>query len=495
MNALARLEAIFAKASVLGDVSSVLHWDMATQMPDGGSDARGEQLATLKSLSHQLITAPEIPDLLDQAQEQAQEPWEIANLREMRRDWVHAAAVPADLVEALSKAASALEMVWRQARPQGDFKAVAPHLKAMLALVRQSAQAKAQALGVAQYDALLDQFEPAGRSDRIDRVFADLKDFLPDFLARALDAQAARPAPISPQGPFPIAAQRALGLDLMAALGFDFQHGRMDTSHHPFCGGYPEDVRITTRYDEGDFASAMMGVLHETGHALYDFGLPTGRWRHQPVGRARGMQIHESQSLLIEMQMCRSRAFLAFALPLLKRHLGGQGPGWEAENLYRLGTRVRPDFIRVEADEVTYPAHVIIRYELEKALIEDRLCVEDLPDAWNQGYRHLLGITPPDHRLGCLQDIHWYCGLWGYFPTYTLGAMTAAQLFQAARADLPDLDQFIAQGHFTPLMGWLKEKVHARASSLSTRDLLIAVTGQDLNAALFKAHLEQRYLA
>ena len=489
-----RLEEVFRKASVLGDTLSVLHWDMSTMMPEGGAGARGEQLALLKSMAHALVTAPAIPDLLDRAGSEDLDPWQRANLREMRREWVHAAAVPADLVEALAKAESACEMVWREARPKADFAMVLPGMREVLALVRETGRAKSEKLGVGVYDALLDQYEPDGRSADIDAVFADLEAFLPGFIAEVLEAQANRPAPRLPSGPFPADRQKALGVEFMTALGFDFAHGRLDTSFHPFCGGYPEDVRITTRYDEADFTSALMGVLHETGHALYDFGLPGGRWRHQPVGRARGMQMHESQSLLMEMQACRSRHFLEWAAPRMAAAFGGSGPDWEADNLYRLGIRVERGFVRVDADEVTYPAHVIIRYGLEKALVEGRMELDDLPAAWNDGYRRLLGIAPRDDRLGCLQDIHWYGGAWGYFPTYTLGAMTAAQQFDAARRDQPAIPAGIARGDFAPLLAWLRQNVHGRGSSLSTADILRQATGRPLDASVFKDHLRARYL-
>lgn len=492
--ATARLEAIFRKAAILGETLSVLHWDMSTMMPDGGADARAEQLALLKTLAHETVTAAELPELLAAAEGEAADDWDKANLREMRRQWVHAAAVPADLVEALARAESACEMAWRQARPAADFALVAPHLKLLLNLVRQAGQAKAEALGVSVYDALLDQYEPDGRSADIDAVFADLEAFLPGFLDQALAAQARRPEPRLPAGPFPVEAQRQLGLEFMRALGFDFDHGRLDVSFHPFCGGYPGDVRITTRYDEADFTSALMGVIHETGHALYEAGLPAGRWRHQPVAGARGMQMHESQSLLMEMQACRSRQFMTWAAPRLAAAFGGGGPEWQADNLYRHGIRVERGFIRVDADEVTYPAHVIIRYGLEKALVEGRMEVGDIPAAWNDGYRRLLGITPPDDRLGCLQDIHWYGGAWGYFPTYTLGAMTAAQLFDAATSADGAILPGLGQGDFGPLRTWLRANVHAKGSSLSTRELLVAATGRPLDAAVFKTHLERRYL-
>ena len=492
MNAYSKLSAIFAKAHTLDQVLSVLHWDMAAVMPAGAAPQRGEQLAAIKAIHHATIAAPEMPQLLDQAAGEDLDLWQRANLREMKRAWVHEAALPADLVDALVKAASATEMVWRQARQDADFKMVLPQLQNLLNLTREQAQAKSQVLGVGLYDALLDQYEPDGRSAEIDTLFAQMEGFLPKFLAETLELQAQRPKPSLPPGPFPVATQTALARRFMDTLGFDFNHGRLDTSAHPFCGGSPGDTRITTRYDETDFTSALMGVLHETGHALYESGLPTGQWSGQPVANARGMVVHESQSLLMEMQACRSRPFLHWAAPVLQQAFGGSG-GWDAENLYRLGIWVEPGFIRVDADEVTYPAHVIIRYGLEKALIEGRMDLADLPAAWNQAYERWLGITPPNDRLGCLQDIHWYGGSWGYFPTYTLGAMCAAQLFQAAIGAEPGIPAAIAQGDFQPLVRWLRTHVHAQGSLLSTRDLLIAATGKPLDPAVFMAHLQRRY--
>ena len=495
MTAYARLEAIFRKTAAIGDALAILQWDMATMMPDGGAESRAEQTATLKGIVHETLTAPEMGDLLAAAATENLDDWERANLREMRREWVHAAAVPGDLVDALARAESACEMVWREARPAADFARVLPSLRHLLGLVRQMGAIKADKLGVGIYDALLDQYEPGGLSAEIDPVFDHLEGFLPGFIGEVLEAQAARPPLLAISGPFPVAAQKALGLKLMETVGFDFHHGRLDVSHHPFCGGTPADTRITTRYDEGDFVSAMMGVLHETGHALYEFGLPKGRWSTQPVGRARGMVIHESQSLLMEMQACRSQAFMDYAAPLIRETFGVEGRQWQADNLYRRGIRVERGFIRVEADEVTYPAHVIIRYRLEKALIEGRMELEDLPAAWNDAYGRLLGITPPDDRLGCLQDIHWYGGSWGYFPTYTLGAMTAAQLFDAAcRAD-DRIVPGIGKGDFTPLLAWLRANVHGKGSLPSTRDLMIGATGRPLDPTVFEAHLRRRYLA
>ena len=402
MPAYADLEQHFRRLSLLRDATALLQWDMMAMMPSGGAAARAEQLATLHLVCHELLTAPQLADLLDAAEaEGGLGPWQQANLAEMRRNWIHATALDARLVEALSHAASRCEQLWRQARPAGDFALVLPALREVLALVREAAAAKAGRLGVSPYEALLDEYEPGGRTAEIDAVFDDLAAFLPGFRDAVMARQAAEPAPVAARGPFPVAAQRALGEGLMKAAGLDFAHGRLDTSLHPFCGGVPDDVRLTTRYSDQEFASALMGTLHETGHALYERGLPAD-WRHQPVGRARGMSIHESQSLLLEMQACRSRAFMTFLGPRLAAAFGGDPAAWEPGNLHRLYTRVKPGFIRVDADEVTYPAHVILRYRLERRLIDGALDLADLPAAWNQGMADLLGIVPPGDREGCL---------------------------------------------------------------------------------------------
>ena len=494
MTAYQQLESLFHRHANLRAAAGVLHWDTAVMMPSGGAEVRTEQMAVLGRTCHDLITMPEIADRLNKAESDSDlDPWQLANLREMRRQWFHAVAVPGGLIEALSRATSRCETVWRSARADNDFDRVEPLLAEVLKLVREVAAAKAERLGVEPYEALMDEYEPGARIGRIDALFNDLGSFLPDFLDQALAAQAARPSPIMPTDPFPITTQKAIGKKLMAALGFDFEHGRLDISTHPFCGGVPSDVRITTRYDEDDFMSGLMGVLHETGHALYEAGLPED-WRYQPVGAPRGMALHESQSLLVEMQVCRGRPFLAFAVPLIRDAFGGDGLAWEAENLYRLNTRVERGFIRVDADEVTYTLHVIMRTQLERAMIDGDLKTKELPGAWNDSMKSLLNIVPPDNRLGCLQDIHWYDGAWGYFPTYTLGAVAAAQLFAAARTSLPGLNNAIARGEFAPLVDWLRANVHGKGSLLSTDALLQEVTGTPLDASSFKAHLEARYL-
>jgi carboxypeptidase Taq len=495
-----QLETRFAKLGAVEEALAMLGWDSSTMMPTGSADARGEQMSVLQVICHELVTDPQLGDLIAAAEsDNTLDTWQRANLHEMRRRWLHETAVPAELVAALSKASLECEMIWREARPAGDFARVLPSLRGLLDLTREAGQARAEKLGVPLYDALLDAYEPGGSAEEIDRLFAELAGFLPDLVQEAIEHQARQTAPIPLAGPFPIAAQKALGIRLMETLGFDFAHGRLDVSAHPFSGGTPDDVRITTRYAEEDFTRALMGVLHETGHALYERGLPPA-WRRQPVGYARGMSIHESQSLLMEMQACRSPEFMEFLAPLARGVFAGHGvdtsgPAWTPENLWRLGTRVQRSLIRVDADEATYPAHVVLRYRLERALIEQRLDLAELPGAWNEGMRELLGIAPANDREGCLQDIHWYGGSWGYFPTYTLGAMTAAQLFEAATRADPKIRPGLAHGDFAALLAWLRPNVHQRASSVSAREIVTEATGRPLDTAVFERHLRARYLS
>ncbi|HLT78851.1 MAG TPA: carboxypeptidase M32 [Ferrovibrio sp.] len=489
------LEQRFRRIAAVNGALAVLGWDQSTMMPEGGAKVRAEQMAVLSVVRHEWITDPAIGGLLGEAEARKDRlnEWQRANLREMQRQWRHATALTPRLVEARSKATLACEMVWRKARANNHFKSFATAFAPVLELTREVAAAKAAAFGLSPYDALLDEYEPEGRAAQIDALFADLGRFLPGFIDRAMARQAKRPAATEIPGPFPADTQRQVGLRFMKALGFDFRHGRLDVSLHPFTGGVPTDVRITTRYDEADFTSSLMGVLHETGHALYELGLPKF-WRNQPVGEARGMVLHESQSLLIEMQVCRGPEFLTYAAPILRRAFRGEGSAWSAENLGRIYRRVQPGLIRVDADEVTYPAHVILRYRLEQAMLSGDLPVADLPHAWNDGMQTLLGVDVPDDARGCLQDIHWAVGSIGYFPTYTLGALAAAQLFAAAKERDPAILPGIARGNFRPLLRWLRQNVHGRGSLVSTDRILRDATGRPLGTAAFKAHLKARYL-
>ena len=493
MTAYARLTARFARIATIGEASSVLGWDAAAMMPPGGGAARGDQLAVLAGLAHGLLTAPETADDLA-ASEAGDDPWCAANLALMRHAHLRATAVPADLVEAQARANSACEKVWRDARRVSDFDAVSPYLVEVVSLVREAASAIGPALGLSPYNALMDGFQRGIGVADVAPVFARYEAWLQDALPRAEERQARSPAPQPLPGVFPAARQEGLCRHMAARAGLEFEHARLDRSTHPFCGGTPTDVRITTRYDEADPAMALLGVLHETGHALYERGLPAS-YARQLVGEAAGMAAHESQSLIIEMQACRSDPFLAWLGPELHGTFGGDAAAYAAANLSRLWRRVERGFIRVDADEMTYPAHVILRFRLEQAMIAGDLKVADLPGAWRDGLIALLGVAPPDDARGCLQDIHWYDGGFGYFPSYTLGAMGAAQLMAAARRDVPELDAGLGRGDLAPLMAWLRLKVHGQGNRLGFNDLMRHATGKPLDPADFEAHLSARYLA
>ncbi len=419
-------------------------------------------MAELSVFMHELLTDKRLGGLFDAARAGVAERCGAGQSGEMQRAWRQATLLPASLVEAKSLAGSRCEHAWRSQRPANDWQGFSANLKEVVKLSREEAQLRADALGVSRYDALLDVFEPGMTSAQLDSTFGDLKSWLPDLLQKAVARQQA--TPICPAGrPFAIESQKQLGLSVMATLGFDFNHGRLDVSAHPFCGGVPEDVRITTRYNENDFLSALMGVIHETGHARYEQNLPQ-QWRGQPVALARSTAMHESQSLFMEMQLGRSHAFLQHIHPQVVALMGDQ-PGLERNNFIRLTQRVKPGFIRVDADELSYPAHVILRYEIERALIEGEIEVEDIPALWDEKMQQSLGIdTRGNYRDGCMQDIHWTDGAFGYFPTYTLGAMYAAQLFQAVKRAIPQVDELIQQGELQPVFDWLQQNIWQHGS-------------------------------
>jgi carboxypeptidase Taq len=463
-------------------------------MPRGSADVRGEQLAALETEYHALLTAPRITRLMDRAQANIQvlSDWQIANLREMRRQRDHAIATPVSLISRLTKAASRAEARWLEARRQGKFELFAPHLEEVVNLVRDKAALLGQALNLAPYDALVDEFSPGITTADIDAMFKALSRRLPSLIREAIAVQESHP-PMPLTGKFPPGKQKALIIEVMKAVGFPFDRGRLDESEHPFTEGVPGDMRVTTRIDPDDIFSGLLGALHETGHAMYDLGLPQ-EWRDQPVGRDRGMALEESQSLLVEMTVCRSRSFVRYVQPLLAKHFGVSGPEWDIENIYTHLNRVKRGLIRVDADELTYPLHIMLRYEIEKQLLSGELAVRDLPEAWNAGMEQRLGIRPANDMEGCLQDIHWAVGSFGYFPSYALGAVIAAQLYDSMRADVPALDEQLARGEFSGLLDWLRTNVYSLGSKMLVQDLLKGATGKPLQATSFIRYVEAKYL-
>jgi carboxypeptidase Taq len=497
MAAYRKLAQHFRRLSHLEHLDAILSWDEAVMMPSGGGTARAEAMATLAELKHEMWTAPELEVWLGAAGEGQLSSWERGNLQLIDRTWRSERAVPAALVGRRSRQRMLCEQAWRTMREENDWKGFAPLLKEVVAIEREVAAAMGEALGLSPYDALIDSYDRGLTQERIDPIFKRLSEFLPDFVAQAVERSKQR-APVIPRGPFPIAAQRQLTARISRALGFDMQHGRLDESHHPFCGGVSRDVRITTRYDESEFLSALMGVVHETGHGCYEQGLPQ-EWLDQPIGKALGMALHESQSLLFEMQIGRSEPFLEFLAPLLReafpKPAAAAPEAFAHDNLVRLYQQVEPGFIRVDADEATYPIHIILRYEIERDIFSGAMEVEDIPERWNAAMRERLDLdTSGDYKNGCMQDVHWPAGLFGYFPSYTLGAMVAAQLMIGLRKAQPDLDAQLQRGDLSATRAWLNDNVWSWGGLKTVDEILQDATGEPLNAGRYIEHLQRRYL-
>jgi carboxypeptidase Taq len=485
----------FDRHYLLRSSADVLEWDAQAMMPEGGGDLRAAQLGTLRVLAHEAIATPDMAErLADADASPPEDPWERANLVEMRRAWVHAAAVPSDLVEAHARASSACELAWRAARRDDDFASLLPHLTHVVELTRQVGEAKAAVMKLSVYDALADEHEPGAREALLTPLFARLERELPPLVDAIVAEQARAPRVPELGGPFPVERQAALGRRLAERMGFDFTRGRLDVSAHPFGGGAAEDVRMTTRYDARNFLPSILGVIHETGHALYEMGLPR-EWVRQPVGRVPGMGLHESQSLLMEMQAARSPEFLGYLATVAASVLGVDPGVLTREALIGNALCVKRSLIRVDADEATYPLHVIVRFTLERALLSGDLPVGDLPGAFRDAMELVVGIRPTNDRDGCLQDVHWPSGAFGYFPSYTIGAIAAAQLFATALQRHPEIPSELACGELGTLRAFAREHVHQHGSRFDTNAILERATGRGLDVDALLGHLRRRYLA
>jgi carboxypeptidase Taq len=495
----AKLEDLGRKLEALEHAQSILSVDEAVQMPVGGGEKRAEAMSMLAGLYHELAAAPEIASWIDGAESEARDATQAASVREFRRFYENLTCLSADFVRRQVNARVRCEQLWRELRPTGNWPAFLPAFEGVIALMREEAELRAAASGLAPYDAMMEQYDPGNRVADIAPVFAELKTFLKGFVPEAIAHQdeKLKKRPLKPfNAPFPIDKQKALGHAMMEALGFDFDHGRLDISHHPFCGGVPSDVRMTTRYVTAEFISSLMGIVHETGHGLYEQGLPK-QWSHMPLGRARGMAMHESQSLFVEMQLARSPEFWEWAMPVVAQHLGTEAlAGWDIEDLLSHIHRIRPGLIRVDADEATYPLHVILRFEIEQELVSGRLAPRDIPEIWDAKMTEYLGLsTIDDAKDGPMQDVHWPSSAFGYFPSYTQGALIAAQLRAALEIAQPAAREDIRNGRFVALNDWRREHIWSQASLYSTPELLERATGEKLQARYFIEHLKRRYLS
>ncbi len=493
-NQLEALKTKLAEIENLLHAAALLGWDQETYMPPGGVQARAEQLSALRGLAHQKFIADEIGQLLQElaapAAELDPDSDEASLVRVTLREYTKARRVPVELEVQLARATSIAHNAWVKARAESDFAQFAPHLERVLDLTIQ----KAQALGYKEciYDALLDQYEPGGKTAHVKATFAELKTSIVPLL-QAINERLDAVDDTCLHGQFDEQMQWSLTNEALGLIGFDFQHGRQDKAAHPFTTSFSSsDVRVTNRIDPAYFASALFSALHEGGHGLYDQGTAPELDR-TPLGRGASLGVHESQSRLWENLVGRSRNFWRFFYPRLVKHFPGQFDGLDAESLYRAVNKVKPSFIRVEADEVTYNLHVMLRLEIETELLEGKIGVAQAPEAWNAKMQAYLGLTPPNDALGVLQDVHWSGGLIGYFPTYALGTMLASQLFEQIRVDLPNLDEHIEAGQFAPLLDWLRRNVHRHSAKFTPDELVRRITGRPLEAGPFVRYLRAKY--
>jgi len=490
-----RLLAHLAEAQTLASCASALEWDQETAMPPKAAAFRAEEMGLLARLVHERVTHPSVGAWLADCEADpalAADEDAAANLRELRRDFERATRLPSSLVAEMSETSSRAMEVWKEARQKSDFALFSPWLHKQIALHRQEAACYGTPEGGEPYDALLEGYEPGMRSTALERIFAPLREAIVSLLARIGEAPR-KPDTALQRARFPVPAQRAFSRFIADRLGYDFEAGRLDESAHPFTSGMgPGDTRITTRYTEDRFLDALSSTMHEVGHALYEQGLPKSERWGQPLSEACSLGVHESQSRLWENQVGRSRAFWAWALPEARRHLGGELDRHGLDEVVGCANAVEASLIRVDADEVTYNLHVMLRFDLERALLRGDLEAGDVPEAWNARMRSDLGLTVPDDARGCLQDVHWSNGLIGYFPTYTLGNLYAAQLWEAAGAAMPGLADDVAQGRFAGLLAWLREHVHRHGRRWRAPELCRKVTGQALAHGPLVRYLEEK---
>jgi carboxypeptidase Taq len=481
-----QLLAEYGRTANLDEAGSVLRWDQQVTMPPGGTPARSKQVATLSALSHELLVDGEIGDLLDRAEGEELGDEEAAVVREVRREYERADSVPTALVEEISETASNALDVWEKAKAEDDFDAFAPTLERLVELRREHAAAIDPDRD--PYAVLFEEFEPYLGVETAERVLGRLREELVPLIEAVTESEASQPRPFD--GAYPETDQEALSRDVLGALGYDWDRGRLDTAAHPFSMGNQFDARVTTRYDESDPLGALTATVHEFGHARYTLGLPEEAYG-TPLGEARDLTVHESQSRFWENHVGRTRAFWERFAPAVNDRLGTD---LDAGTLYAAANRIYPEnAVRVEADELTYHMHIVLRFEIERDLIRGDLDVSAVPEVWNEKMAEYLGVRPDTDAEGCLQDIHWAHGNFGYFPTYSLGSVLAAQLDHHLREDIERVDRRVREGEYGALHDWLTERVHRHGKRYTTPDLVEAATGEALTADYFLDHARTKF--
>ncbi|GAA0535129.1 carboxypeptidase M32 [Halorubrum ejinorense] len=475
--------------NAVGSASGVLGWDQQVMMPEGGTPARSKQLSALSSVHHDMVTDDETGELLEELADADLTDEQAAVVREIRREYERSDAVPVELVEEISETGSEALQAWEEAKAEDDFDEFAPYLEKHVELKREYAEHIDPDRD--PYEVLFEEFEPCLSMERAESILTELREALVPMIddIRESDVELAVD---TFEGTFPEDDQEALSREALELVGYDFDRGRLDVSSHPFTSGNQFDCRVTTRFDETDPLGAVGSTIHEYGHAQYNLGLPQEHFG-TPLGTSRDLSVHESQSRLWENHVGRSKAFWQEFLPVFQEHFP-QTEEATVQDAYEAFNQVYEDnLIRVEADELTYHLHIVVRFEIERDLVRGDLAVEDVPEVWNDKYEEYLGIRPDNDAVGCLQDIHWSHGNFGYFPTYSLGSVMAAQLFAAAEAEIDDLDGKIAAGDFEDLQDWLGENVHQHGARYETNELVKQATGEDFSADAFLDYVDEKY--
>lgn len=489
------LEKEIEKINLINNVIILLYWDIAVNMQSGSAESRKNEIVNLTLIAHSMLRSNKIVELMKEAFKKSRElnAWQLANLHEIEKKISNALCIDDDLLKRFVSSTTQCELIWRKAKLEDNYAKLKPYLQSVLDCVKEIANIRFNKFNhYSKYDALIDVYDPNSKTTEIKKNYAFLKEKLPNLIQEAINKQ--KSESFLPVAKIGIEQQKLISQKIVEILGFDFTRGRIDESVHPFCRGSPDDIRLTTKYYEDNFLPGIMASMHEAGHGLYEQNLPV-LYRNQFVGKARSMSIHESQSLLMEVQIGKSKEFMEFFAKLLRDDFNLQGKEYSSENLYKMVTRIKPNFIRIHADEVTYPMHVILRFEIEEALINNEITLDELPVYWNQKMYEYFGVIPPSNREGCLQDIHWSLGDFGYFPSYTNGAIIASMLMHKIQQVNPNLNQEITRGEFKNLNHFLNLNVRSFGSFKKSDDLMKDATGEEkINPVIFLKYLEQKYL-
>ena len=492
MIAYKKLTELFKQISTFDEISSILEWDMATMMPSKSRTSRIKQIEVLTKRKREILHKIEKKNLFKKIDPLKLKRDEQRNLMLMKKQFELFLFIPTNLMLKNQKLSLECEGKWREAKKKNNYNLVKKELLRLFKSIKEKSKILSDKWEISEYDALLSLYDQSFKSNEITKFASDVERFIKKKY-RAFSTAHNKKDYVEFDSFLDEEEQLELSKIVMNKFGFPFSKGRVDTSLHPFCGGYSDDIRITTKFTKSDFFSSFDALMHETGHALYEFGLPQV-FKNQLVGKAAGMSLHESQSLFLEMQIVKTKEFNIFLEKILKKKFNKSSPSWKSQNLYNKRNSFKKNFIRIESDEVHYPLHIIHRFNIEKKLICEEKLINSLPDLWNSEFKKIFNLEVKSDNEGCLQDIHWFSGDFGYFPTYLLGAMIAAQLKKSLDEDIPDIDQQIKSGNLKVVTSWLKKNIHTHGNKFSANEILMKVTGQKLNSLFYKNHLKDRYL-